>query len=171
MQMVKKVCLMLFLVWFGMLVFMPKKELYYKLEEVLARQEIQIDGEKLKEGWFSLEVENLSVSIKGIKIATVEKVDFFTLLFSSKMHIQNILLDDSLKGKAPNRTENATLAHTVLSPLSVSLDAQCDFGGIEGKAKIKERSVRLDLIEAKNIDMIKSQLKQDEKGWYYEASF
>lgn len=171
MQMVKKVCLMLFLVWFGTLVFMPKKELYYKLEEVLARQEIQIDGEKLKEGWFSLEVENLSVSIKGIKIATVEKVDFFTLLFSSKMHIQNILLDDSLKGKAPNRTENATLAHTVLSPLSVSLDAQCDFGGVEGKAKIKERSVRLDLIEAKNIDMIKSQLKQDEKGWYYEASF
>lgn len=171
MQMVKKMFLGLFLIWFGVLAFMPKKELYYKLEEVLEQQEIRIDGETLKEGWFYLYIENPSISIKGIKIVTIEKMELFTLLFYSKIKILNILLDESLKETAPEHIGDMTLRHTLLSILNVSLNANCDFGTIEGNANLKERKLRLDLIEVKNIETIKSRLQQDEKGWYYETSF
>lgn len=171
MQMVKKIFLGAVLIWFGMTVFMPKKELYYKLEEMLAKKDIRINGETIKEGWFSLDVHHLTVSVKGINIATIEKMELFTLLFSSEIKIQNVLLDKSLMETAPGHIEVLTLKHTLLSFFRVSLGANCDFGAAEGEVNLKERKLHIDLIEAKKIQAIQSRLRQNEKGWYYETSF
>ncbi|MCD6653301.1 MAG: hypothetical protein LT067_00825 [Sulfurovum sp.] len=171
MQMVKKIFLGAALIWLGTTVFMPKKELYYKLEEILAKKDIRINGETIKEGWFSLDVYHPTVSIKGIDIATIEKMKLFTLLFSSEIKIQNVLLDKSLKETAPEHIKVLTFRHTLLSLFKVSLDANCDFGAVEGDVNLKERKLHLDLIEAKNIQAIQTRLRQNEKGWYYETSF
>ncbi|DAB39894.1 MAG TPA: hypothetical protein CFH81_06650 [Sulfurovum sp. UBA12169] len=171
MQMVKKIFLGVALIWFGATVFMPKKELYYKLEEMLAKKDIRINGETIKEGLFSLDVHHPTVSVKGINIATIEKIKLFTLLFSSEIKIQNVVLDKSLRETAPGHIEVLTLKHALLSLFGVSLDANCDFGAVEGEVNLKERKLHIDLIGAKNIQAIQSRLRQNEKGWYYETSF
>ena len=61
--------------------------------------------------------------------------------------------------------------HSVLSPLEVFVTSMGSFGLAEGVVTLDKRSVRIDMIDVKDIKVFQSQLKKDEKGWYYETSF
>ena len=171
MQMVKNSLIVFLVAWFAILALMPKQEFYYKLEEELAKYEIKLNEEKLNEGLFSLTLKQVTVYFKGINVATIEEVKLSTLLFYSSIELQALHMDDSLKTMVPQETQKAVLSHSILSPLKVSVDAIGSFGSMEGKIDLSERKVRLDFNESKNIEMLKPQLKKDEKGWVYETSF
>ena len=171
MQMVKKSFIVLIVAWLGILVLMPKQEIYYKLEEELAKQEIKLNEEKVDEGIFSLTLNQVSVYYKGINVATIEEVSLCTVLFYSSLELRSLQMDDSLKTMVPEETKKALLSHSILSPLNISVDASGSFGSMVGKIDLGERKVRLDFNESKNIEMLKPQLKKDEKGWFYETSF
>lgn len=171
MQMVKKIFTVLFVTWFALLLFMPKQEIYYALEKELAKQEIKINEKSIEEGVFSLALNQASVYVKGVKIATIEKLSLFTLFFYTKIELDLLLLDDALKTMAPQQTSKAVFSHAIFSPFDSSVYAEGSFGVVEGKVDLKERKLHLDFTETKEIEMIKPQLKQDEKGWYYETSF
>jgi hypothetical protein len=51
------------------------------------------------------------------------------------------------------------------------VDAEGSFGGMTGTIDLNARTVHLDFNESKQIEMLKPQLKQSEKGWFYETSF
>ncbi len=171
MQMVKNSLIVFLVAWFAILALMPKQEFYYKLEEELAKHEIKLNEEKLNEGFFSLTLKQVTVYFKGINVATIEEVKLSTLLFYSSIELQALHMDDSLKTMVPQETQKAVLSHSILSPLAVWIDAIGSFGSMEGKIDLSERKVRLDFNESKNIEMLKPQLKKDEKGWVYETSF
>ena len=171
MQMVKKIFIGLLVIWFAVLVLMPKQELYYKLEQELATKAIKINEKSIEEGWFSLTLRGLDVYAKGIKLASIEEVTLFTLLFYSKVDIHNLLLDESLKAMAPTKTEDAKLTHAIWSALTVQVEAQGSFAGLVGDVHLAEKTLRLDFNDSKAIEDMQSKLKKDEKGWYYEASF
>ena len=171
MQMVKKSLIVLMVAWFAILLFMPKQELYFKIEEELAKHEIELNEKKIHEGLFSLTLEEITVYFKGINVATIQEVDFCTLLFYSSIELQRLHVDDSLKSMVPQETKEALLSHSILAPLEVSVEASGSFGEMEGTIDLSARTVRLDFNESKNIEMLKPQLKKDEKGWVYETSF
>jgi hypothetical protein len=150
---------------------MPKQELYFKLEKELAKQGIEINEQNIDEGVFSLTIDKATVYYKGINVLNIEKIDFFTLLFYSKLQINDLLLDDSLKEMAPQKTDKLILSSSLVSPLSIAVDAKGVFGVVSGDVALKERKLHLDFLEAQEIEMIKSHLKKDEKGWHYETSF
>jgi len=171
MQMVKKSFIAFMVAWFAILVLMPKQEFYYKLEEELVKHEIKLNEGKMNEGFFSLNLEQVTVYFKGIPVATIEEVNLCTLLFYSSVELQALHVDDSLKTMVPQETQKAVITHSILSPLELSVDASGSFGGMTGTIDLSERTVRLDFNESKNIEMLKPQLKKDEKGWNYETSF
>lgn len=171
MQMVKKSFIVFIVAWFAILVLMPKQEFYYKLEEELAKHEIELNEKKMNEGFFSLNLNDVTVYFKGIPVATIEEVEFCTLLLYSSIELQALHVDDSLKTMVPQETKKAILTHSIFAPLAVSVDASGSFGAMTGTIDLSERKVRLDFNESKNIEMLKPQLKKDEKGWIYETSF
>ena len=171
MQMVKNSLIAFIVVWLGILVFMPKQESYYKLEEALAKHEIKLNETNIDEGLFSLNLKDVTVYFKGINVATIEEVSLFTLLFYNSIELQSLIVDDSLKNMLPQEIKSIVAKHSILSPLEVSVDASGSFGSAVGNIDLNEGKVRLDFNESKNIEMLKSQLKKDEKGWYYETSF
>jgi len=171
MQMVKKFFILLLVLWFAILFFMPKQALYYKLEEALLKYDIKINEKNIEEGLFSLTLHDSKVYVKGIQLATVEKIDFFTLLFYTKVEVHTLLLDESLKNMAPTEIDEVEVTHALWNPLNISVDAQGSFGNVEGDASLMDRHIRLDFNETKNIEMLKGSLKQDEKGWFYETAF
>ena len=171
MQMVKNSFIVLMVAWLSIVVLMPKQEFYYKLEEALAEHEIKLNEEKINEGFFSLNLKQVTVYYKGIPVSTIEEVNLCTLLFYSSIELHSLHMDDSLKTMVPQETKKAFLSHSILSPLEVSVDASGSFGSMTGKIDLGERKVHLDFNESKNIEMLKPQLKKDEKGWTYETSF
>ena len=172
MQMVKKSTIVLVAAWLSMLVLMPKKELYYKLEESLATSyDIKFNEKKLEEGLFSVTLKEVTVYVKGIDVATIKELKLSTFLFYNRIALRSLRLDDTLKRMMPQETQEAVIAYSVLEPLQVSIEASGSFGAMEGRADLKERKVRLDFNESKQLQMLKPQLKQDRKGWFCETSF
>ncbi len=171
MQMVKNSLIVFIVVWLGILVFMPKQEFYYKLEEELAKHEIKLNETTMKEGLFSLDLKQISVYFKGINVATIEELHIFTLLFYNRIELQSLTVDDSLKKMLPQEIERAVAKYSIFSPFEIMVDASGSFGSMAGKIDLNESNLRLDFNESKNIELLKPQLKKDEKGWYYETSF
>lgn len=163
--------MVLFVLWLSLLVLMPKQELYYKLEETLAKYDIELNEKDLDTGWFSVTLKDVTLYAKGIDVGTIEEVKLTTFLFYNRIALRSLQLDETLKRVMPQETEKAAITYSLLSPLAVSVEASGDFGAMEGLADLKERKVRLDFNESSNIQMLKAQLKKDEKGWFYETSF
>ncbi len=98
-------------------------------------------------------------------------MNFFTVLFYSRMELQSLHVDDSLKTMVPQETQKAVITHSIFSPLGVFVEASGSFGAMAGAIDLSDRKVHLDFNESKNIEMLRSRLKKDEKGWVYETSF
>ena len=171
MQMVKKSLIVFMVAWIAIIVLMPKREFYFKLEEELAKHEIILNEEKIDEGLFSLNLEQVTVYFKGINVATIEEVKLATLLFYSCVELRSLQVDDTLKTMVPGKTQKAVATHSILSPLEVSVEASGSFGAMAGRVDLNERTLRLDFNESKHIEMLKPQLRKEEKGWVYETSF
>ncbi|WP_309499658.1 hypothetical protein [Sulfurovum sp.] len=171
MRMVKNSFMIFLVVWLAIIVLMPKQAFYYTLEEALAKYEIELNEENINEGLFSLSLEQVSVYFKGIKVATIKEVNLYTFLFYSKTELQSLHMDDSLKSMVPQDTKKAIFSHSVLSPREVLVEADGFFGLMSGYIDLAQRRVHLDFNESKGIEMLKPQLKKDEKGWVYETSF
>ncbi|MCF6244707.1 MAG: hypothetical protein L3J43_06690 [Sulfurovum sp.] len=171
MQMVKKFFIFFVIVWFAILFFMPKQTLYYKLEEILLKNDIKINEKEIEEGLFSLKLRDSKVYVKGIQLATIKEIDFFTLLFYTNIEVNNLTLDESLKNMAPTQIDKLEVVHAVWNPLNITLDAVGSFGNLNGDVSLIERKIHIDFNETKNIDMLKGSLQQDEKGWFYETAF
>jgi len=171
MQMVKKYLLWLFVLWFAFLFFMPKPELYYALERELAKQDIKLNESSIEEGVLYLTIRDVKVYVKGIELAKIESIHFFTLLGYSSVELKQVEVDDLLKSKVPKNIEKVFASHNIFSPFSLSLDANGSFGVAKGRLSLVDNNVSVKLVEANDIDTLKPFMKQDEEGWYYEASF
>jgi len=171
MQMVKKYLLWFFVLWFGILVFMPKVELYYALERELAKYDVRLNEASIEQGVLYLTVRDVSVYAKGIELARIESIHFFTLLGYSSMEIKQVEVDDLLKSKVPSKIDKVFASHNIFSPLSLSLDGNGSFGVAEGTLSLMDSTLNVKLVEAKEIATLKPFMKQNEEGWYYETSF
>ena len=171
MQMVKKSIGILFAVWFTLLLFMPKEEMYYTVEKMLVAQDITLNEKSVDEGFFSLTLKDVTVYVKGVALANIDEIDFFSLFFYNTLSIDNLVVDEVLHSKVPAKTEEAVLTYQIFAPLTVSIDANGSFGYAQGSIDLADKQVHVDFVKPKEIDMIKPFLKKGEKGWFYEKSF
>jgi len=128
MQMVKKSIGIIFAVWFTLLLFMPKEEMYYKLEKILSEQDIKLNEKSIESGLFSLTIKDVTVYGKGIALAHVDQIDFFTLLVYNTLQIENIVTDEVLHSKVPSKIQEVKLEYTAWMPKSVKIDTNGSFG-------------------------------------------
>jgi len=171
MQMVKKIIGMLIASWLLLLIFMPKEEMYYSVEKILATRDITLNEKSIDEGLFSLTLKDVTIYVKGIALVNVKKIDFFTLLFYNTLKIDNILVDEVLQSRVPSKTKEVAFSYQIFNPLNISVDANGSFGHAIGSIDLSDKKVHIDFVKTKNIEVIKSLLKKGKKGWFYEKSF
>ena len=171
MQMVIRVFGAILVVWLALLAFMPKEELYFRAEQALAAQGVEINEGGMDEGLFGLELKNAAVYVQGIKVATVKRISFFTLLVYSSVEADEVKTDASLRSMVPASVTHIAVTHSILHPQTLFIEAEGSFGKAEGTLSLSTRTLHLDLIETGNIDTVRNLLKHGEKGWYYESTF
>ena len=167
MQMVKKIFFTLFLLWISFIVFMPKQEIYFGLEKELAKQGIEINEGMIEEGVFDLVLNDVTVYVEGVKVATVKRISFFTVLWYSKVKIEEMHTDKGLKSIISVYMEKTVLFHSVMNPLHVYFKARGDIGELKGDISLSDHKARIEFMKEKNTDILKRFLKEDEAGWYY----
>jgi len=171
MQVVKKGLISLLVLWFALLLFMPKIEIYYALEKVLDKQGIQLNESQMDEGLFTLTLKDVTLFAQGVKVAHIDKIDIFTLLIYTKVTAQTFVVSESLSSMMPKNADNIEVRYSILDPLHVTLNAVGSFGTLKGYIDLKEKKIHIDFVEPKDIRTIRSSLKKGEEGWYYETSF
>ena len=172
MQMVKNFFIGIIVFLFAIVLFMPKQELYFKLENYLSSaHNIKINEKKIEENLFSLSIYDADIYVKGLKIAKIEKIDFFSILFYNTLTFEQLSLDKSLKSIASVDANATRVNYAIWNPLQIAISSKGSFGGAKGQIEIKDKHLRVDFNDSSEIQALKSKLKKDEKGWYYEASF
>ena len=171
MQVVIKVLGTILAVWLALLAFMPKEELYFRAEQELAAQGVEINEAQMDEGIFGLELRDAQVYVEGIKVATVKRISFFTLLFYTELEANTVQTDASLQGMAPASISHIVVTHSILHPQTFYIEADGSFGKAEGTLSLATHTLHLDLVETGKIDTVKNLLKHGEEGWYYESTF
>jgi len=169
--MVKKSLIFVFVCWIGMVVLMPKSKLYYKLEEQLKQQDIILNEKSIQEGLWGIHLEGVTLYAKGIEMAKIETITFFTQLGYSSVEIRGIEVDDSLANIVPTDIKRINSVHSLLHPSQLLLTAQGGFGGVEAEVDMVSKRLSLEFNQTIEIDMLRPKLKQTEKGWHYETSF
>jgi len=171
MQVVKNILIVIVVLWLSIIIFTPKRAIYFKLEEELVKKGIKINEKNIVDGLFSLKVEGLDIYFKGIKIAYVKEIDISTILLYSSINIKNIKVDDSFKAMLPQDISYVKINHSISNPFIIPLDINGSFARINGEVNIKKRKVRLNFVSTYDIEILKRFLKKDKEGWYYETSF
>ena len=171
MQMVKKILLFLLFVWVGVVILMPKTELYYLLEKKLAQQGIKLNEERMSEGLFSLHIEGLDVYVQGIKVAQIKEADVLTLLVYNRIKLKDVTLDPLLKEKLPQHIDEVSLRHWIFAPTSIKLKAEDKWGEIDGKVSLLHKKVSLEMQDGNQTLPWQQVFAKDAKGLHYEISF
>ena len=166
MQMVKKILFTLVLFWFAIILFMPKEQLYFGLEHVLEKQGVKINEEAIEENVFGLELQNISVYLRGIKVMTVKKVSVFTLLFYSRITIEGLETDKGVSSLMTLSFDKAVGIHSILDPLHIHFEADGKIGHLTGDVALNEKKIYIEFEKGKG-NTIKRFLKKDQRGWYY----
>ncbi len=169
--MVKKILISLIVIIFSLAIFAPKRELYYLLEEQLMREDIIIHNEAIEGGLFTLTLKHPELYFKGIKVAKIQEVKLFSLLFYTSIMAKEIKVDSSLSKFMPTQIDKVSALFQLWEPKKVMINVLGDFGYAQGYLSLDESKMHLDLIEEKSIKPLKPMLQKGEKGWYYETSF
>ena len=171
--MVKNISIILVSLWFALLAFMPKEELYYALEHKLVDYGIELNEHNIKSGLFSLEISDIDIYVEGIKIAHINQMDFFITLVFNKLNISDIILDSSIKSLIHldiQQIQNANLVYSIISPQKADISLEGDFGNATGYININ-RVLHLNFSMTKNLNSFTNILEKDDNGWYYETKF
>jgi hypothetical protein len=171
MQMVKKIFGSSLILLFSILIFAPKQEIYFKVEQELKKRDIVISNEKFQDNLWGLSIENADIYVKGIKVAKVKSLNLTILFLYNKLTIEGVEVDSSIGKVVPKSIENLTAIFSIMKPYKISLDAVGSFGKIHGGVYFNMNKIFLRFPETKDIISFQKFLKQDSEGLYYEKFF
>lgn len=171
MQMVKRILVLIGFLWLGLVLFLPKEEIYFALEKALQKEGIEINEAKIEPGIFTLTIHDAVVYVHGIEVATIHTMTCFTVLLFSRLEIENAQVGKNFQEYFPKKVDTATLTHSIWHPEQVKVEGIGAFGDVHGDIFLKEHRVHLDFTSEKRLGMLKRMLKKGSKGWYYETTF
>jgi len=168
--MVKKILVVFVVALLSLALFAPKRELYYLLEDKLAKEGIIIHDEEIKDGLISLTLNHPKIYYKGLLVADITKIKLWTIFFYSRVAIGHIKVDSSFDKFVPSPITKVQISYSLSNPKNLSLLVIGNFENIIGELSLVTKKVHIDVTDKKLIAKFKSQLKKGEKGWHYETS-
>jgi hypothetical protein len=172
MQTVVKILASLILFLGAMVAFFPGKEGYFKLEALAAKEQIYINEKQVRDIFGGVEVKDGTLFAKGLKVGTFDSLLFRTALVASYAQINRLKIDNDIASFLPVKgIDSIRIMHTVLKPERITISVTGSFGTLKGEGLWNTRHWKLYVVDKNRTETIKSYLKRDKKGWYYEVRY
>lgn len=157
------------------IIFLPKESFYYLLEKELQKQQVIISNEDKNEKLCSLNIKNADVFYQGINIGVIEKTNFTTYLFYTKIDFDNVSFLDSFSSFAPNPIDNVSIEYSILNINKIKINAKGVFGELSGDLNIFAKELKIELKASDKMKNLYSKLlknmKFDNERYLYEYKF
>ena len=147
----------------GIVIFMPKDNLFFTLQDKL-NPDIYINT-TTKNQPFKLNLTNSTIFVNKINLAKIKNTDIYPFLFFNIAKINNIKLNfNNLK------IDNLNITYSILNPFNIFIKGKAKFANIDGKIDIKNRKIKIYLLHLKN-NYLKQFLNKDKQGYFYAQKF
>lgn len=158
------------------LYFLPKTNLYYKLEHTLQPQGIIIHNEHIDDKRLWLEILDAELYVQKIESMHIDKSTIMLFGIYNKINLEHINLASTLGQFVPKKIESAYFSYGLHDPLNINATVLGDFGKAEIRFNLYDRLMTANIQASK---LMKSKfsatlrnLKRDKKGGYhYEYRF
>lgn len=158
------------------LYFVPKTNLYYKLEHQLQSYGIVIHNEHIDDKWFWLDITQVQIYIQKLKSLHIQKTQIMLLGGYNRVDFEGITLASTLGHFVPKDIQTAKLRYVLYDPFHVNATAVGDFGRADITLDLYERMATVNITASK---LMKSKFSatlenftRDKKGVYhYEYRF
>ena len=159
----KKFLLFLFGLFMGIIIFMPKDNLYYTLQSFLKKQNIYINSD-IKSS-VALELKNGTVYYNQMDVLKFEKIDVFPFIFYNQINVKNVKLNIG-----NYNIDSVKIFYTPFYPVKVFIKGQSNFGKLDGYVDLIKREIKIYINNLTN-NSVKNFLRKDKKGYFYYAKF
>ncbi len=126
-------------------ILLPKENLYYKLEQELAKEGVIISDETINSSIFTLDINKAKIYVKGIDSANIDKVSLKPFFFFNKIKIENITLAQSLSNMAPSPIKEVNITYSIFDIFNIKIDANSIYGKIDGQVDLKNQKIFISL--------------------------
>jgi hypothetical protein len=158
----KKFFLFLIALFIGLIIFMPKDNLYYTLQYYLKKEKIYINSD-IKSG-VSLNLKNGTIYYKGMDFSKFDEFKIFPYIVFNEIIGKNIIFMGNYKIYSINAI------YTIFYPFKVYIKGKSNFGKVSGEINILKREIKLYIANLTD-NSLKRFLRKDSKGYFYYAKF
>lgn len=155
--------------------FAPKENLYYWLENKLQNGHIVVTGEVPHDNMLRLSVDGGRVYYDDLHIADLNKTNFFSVLFYSRLDVSAFHFSNAINFMLPKEVQFIRITYSILNPLRAIVSSEGDFGTINGSIELKSKKIVLRLTPSKLIferyQGLLAKFKKIDGLYVYEASF
>jgi hypothetical protein len=172
MQTVIKILGVLLLFIGAIIGFFPGKESYFTLESMASEEQIFVNESEVHDIFGGVEVKEGTLFAKGLKVGTFDSLRFQTALVASYVQMNRLKIDNDIASFLPVKyIDSVRVVHTVMEPQKLKISVTGSFGTLEGENVWNARRWKLYAVDENRTKQIKSYMKHDKKGWYYEIRY
>ena len=168
--MVKNIIFVVLASFVGLMLFAPKKSLYYLLEKELEKSNIVISDEKISQNPVGLKIEDGKLYVDNTYIGNLESLSLLTTVAYNNIRVQEFKPNESIKKMMPISVTDANITYALWNPMEVTISIVGDVGRVKGGLNILEKKIHLRFLDSKRVAPIRQYLNKDESGWYYEQT-
>ena len=170
----KKILLAILLLIVGLVLFMPKVNLFYALGDLMKKELVQIQQKSIKDRWVDLQLLDATVFYDKIESIKAKEIDIKPWLLYNKITLKEIKPSSSIKRFFNFKANSAVITHSILDYKKAHIEADGDFGEISGEADLIARKIHLLLKPTKRFEknqVVRDYFKKTKEGYVYESSF
>ena len=113
------------------LYFIPKANLYYKLEHKLQPHEIVIHNEHVDDRWFWLEITDAQLYVQKLESLYIQKTRIILFGVYNCIDLEGIKLASTFGHFLPTDIQTAKLSYAVYDPFNINATVVGDFGNAQ----------------------------------------
>jgi hypothetical protein len=145
----------------GLIIFMPKDNLYYTFQDYLKKENIYINSDIKSR--ISLYLKNGVVYYNGMDISKFENTEILPFIFYNQIKGKNITLNIG-----NYKINSLNIVYTVFYPIKIFVKGDSSFGKIDGEVNLIKKEVKIYIKNLTN-NSLKRFLRKDNKGYFYYA--
>ena len=169
----KKILLSLLSFLVGVVIFMPKEQLYYSALRYLQKERLSIKADAVRDRLFWLEIKDAKIYYDGIESIDAKEIKIKPWLFYNSVVIEEAKSADELRGVMELNAKSVELTHSLLNYKSLFLRADGSFGKASGKIDLFARDINITLQPSNSFkeSQLSGYFKKSKEGWRYDTKF
>lgn len=160
---------------FTIIMFLPKNNIYYFVEEKLSNNKIILSNEDIKSSLFDFEISKSLLIYQNTKFAKIEDIKIKSFVFYNSIDVSNIEVLDKYTNQYPIKTKSLNLSYSILNPLFVDIKSTGDFGKLSAKLDLLKNKITYRLTASnsmkKDYKKILRKMKLKKGEYIYEQQF